>query len=165
MDIYQDHTLLSRANAASSYFHNWSLGAIIHPYDSMAWWHLPYVRASPPPLMRDDAPKSGHGFRHTKLANILLYFWCGDCDYCVDLVSVSPAVEGRCLYSLTYRSPGFHFIPFGFSTCGSFILRLSTFPTHKCRSGRRMHGYFHPPLLYSYARGCWAICLSAISGP
>ena len=73
MDIYGDHTLLSRASAASSGFQNWSLGVTIPRYDSAAGiCHMlehPHLR-----LTRDDAPKWGHGFWHTKLANILLYF-------------------------------------------------------------------------------------------
>ena len=124
-------------------------------------WHLPYGLASPPPPHVRRCPKSGRGSWQTKPPDILLYSWRGDSHCCVDLIGVSLAQSGRRdaasalpfveqgkrdKHTATCRSHGFDFIPFGFSTFGSFgpsaeELPSHTVPMHRSQSGRRMHGY------------------------
>ena len=114
----------------------------------IAWWSSPswwgiilrqagMCRVVEPPhlrLKRDDSPESSRGSGLSRLAHIL-YSWRGDSHCCVDLVSVSPARGGwrdaasalasaeqgkRDKHARTCRSQSFDFIPFGFSSLGSF---------------------------------------------
>ena len=86
-------------------------------------------------LQRDDSLQSGHGFRLTGPADILLYSWCGDFHCCADLVGLSPACGGwrdaafalvsveqgkREKHAHTCLTHGFDFNSFGFSSLGSF---------------------------------------------
>ena len=136
MDSYGDHALLCRGDPSSAGFQlrhrlvQQTLGTILRQAGISHMVEPSHLR-----LQRDDSPESGRHSGLTRPADILLYSWRGDSHCCVDLVGVSPARSGwrdaasalssveqgkRDKHASTCRSHGFDFIPFGFSTFGSF---------------------------------------------
>ena len=136
MDVYGDHALLCRCDPASAGFQfrhrvvQQTLGIILRHAGICHVVEPGHLR-----FERDVSLESGRGSGLTRPADILLYSWRGDSHCCVDLVGVSPARSGwrdaaaalpsveqgkRDKHSATCRSHGFDFIPFGFSTFGSF---------------------------------------------
>ena len=136
MDIYGDHALLCRGDPSSAGFQlrhrlvQQSLSTILRQAGICHAVEPPHLR-----LERDASSQSGRGSGLTRPADILLYSWRGDSHCCVDLVGVSPARGGwrdaasallsveqgkRDKHAHICRSHGFDFIPFGFSSLGSF---------------------------------------------
>ena len=127
-------------------------------------------------LERDDAPVFGRGSGLTKPADILLYQWLDGRHSCVDLVCVSPARGGwrdaasalsiverakQEKHARTCLSHEFDFIPFGFSTFGSFGPAAETlldricqrFASHTQVPAWEAHAWVHRRLSFSIIRG------------